>query len=136
VKKELLKKVPTPWLEPVVKLDSAVSSPGFGATPVWWKRWLHRAIPSFIFDTAMFELLSRQKYRKNVGAGPAYGTVGKDPGLQCIDSKFHPAVIGVGEAILPRMVRTSSGRVALQHQLIKESLATAGDDDFFVPGGD
>ena len=119
-KKALLTSAPLGWLEPLVLLDSAVTSPVWGTKAVWWKRWLHSRVPSSVFDAAFFEMLSRQKSPRGISPGglePAYGIrgSGKNAGVVCI-KLAKPA----GDAPLQRMVRTADGRELLQHLLIKE----------------
>ena len=126
-KAALLPALPIEWLEPLVKLDAAVKSPGWGVKPAWWRRWLHGAESPHIFDVAFFELLSRQKYKRDVGGlkpAYAYAGTGKGAGLRCIDSELsEPA----DSYTLPRMIRTADGREVLQQQLIKEREAQANE---------
>lgn len=129
-KKALLPALPVEWLEPIVKLDSAVKSPAWGTKVTWWRRRLYGLVSPHVFDVAFFELLSRQKYRRDVGGTkPAYGFVGKgegkNNGVQCIDNRMgKPA----GSSPLLRMIRTSDGREMLQQQLIKEREEAKADE--------
>lgn len=114
-KEALFPALPTEWLEPLTRLDSAVNCPPYGTEALWWKQWLRRIVPSGVFDAAMLELLTRQPVIRSAGKGPAYASAGR--GIVCIEGKM---VCNTEEAFLPRLIRTKEGREVLQHQLIKE----------------
>ena len=138
-RKAFLSTVIERWGAHLVKLDSAVTSPPWGTTAVWWKRWLRENLPSSIFNDSFFHELSSAPFRSSWrGPLPAYGTVGNKVRSHrvCIDDRMTET----GGVPIPRMVRTTDGREVLQHELIREraeaASAVADHDEFMVVGGD
>lgn len=136
-KKAFFRSVIDRWGYRLVELDAAVSC--LVKPPAKWKKWLHEHIPNALFTDALLHEIDKQPVFHNWrGPLPAYGTVGNKVRSHrvCLDDRMDKG----GEVIIPRMVRTRSGREVLYHQLIKERKAAVdavvGDDDYCTVGAD